>query len=71
VWYVLKLDPLEVAFELPDLSAVSVHCVFHTIPLLVDLLDDDLVLTPDFDQIQSQKDIALKEAQKEPRDRRE
>jgi hypothetical protein len=38
----LKLDPVEVAFELTDLSAVSTHCVFDTIPLLVDLLADDL-----------------------------
>jgi hypothetical protein len=38
----LKLDPVEVAFELTNLSAVSIHCVFDTIPLLIDLLDDDL-----------------------------
>jgi hypothetical protein len=39
---VLKLDSLEVTFELADLSTVSVHCVFDTVPLLVDLLDDNL-----------------------------
>jgi hypothetical protein len=33
---------LEVAFELADLSAVSIHRVLDTIPLLIDLLDDDL-----------------------------
>jgi hypothetical protein len=31
-----------VAFELADLSAVRVHCIFDTIPLFVDLLVDDL-----------------------------
>jgi hypothetical protein len=38
----LKLNPLEVAFELENLSAVCIHCVLYTIPFLVDLLDDDL-----------------------------
>jgi hypothetical protein len=38
----LELDPLEVAFELTNLSAVSIHRVLHAIPLFVDLLDDDL-----------------------------
>jgi hypothetical protein len=42
VWYVLKLNPLEVAFELANLSTVSIHCVFNSIPLFVDLFDDDL-----------------------------
>jgi hypothetical protein len=36
-----KLDPLEVAFEFANLSAVSIHRVLDAIPLLVDLLDDD------------------------------
>jgi hypothetical protein len=27
--HVLELDPLEVAFELLNLSAVSIHCVFE------------------------------------------
>jgi hypothetical protein len=38
----LELEPLKVAFELSNLSAVCIHCVFDTIPLLVELLDDDL-----------------------------
>jgi hypothetical protein len=38
----LKLDPLEVAFEFANLSTVSTHRVLDTVPLLVDLLDDDL-----------------------------
>jgi hypothetical protein len=42
---VLELDPLEVASELTDLSAVSIHRVLDAIPLLVDLLDDDLGIT--------------------------
>jgi hypothetical protein len=42
---VLELNPLEVDFELVDLSAVSIHRVFDAIPLLVDLLDDDLGIT--------------------------
>jgi hypothetical protein len=37
----LELDHLEVAFKLSNLSAVSIHFVFDTIPLVVDLLDDD------------------------------
>jgi hypothetical protein len=39
---VQELDPLEVAFEFTNLNAVSIHCVFDAVPLLVDLLDDDL-----------------------------
>jgi hypothetical protein len=39
---VLELDPFEVAFEFTNLSTVSIHRVLDTIPLLVDLLDDDL-----------------------------
>jgi hypothetical protein len=39
---VLELDPLKVAFEFTNFSTVSIHCVFEKIPLLVDLLDDDL-----------------------------
>jgi hypothetical protein len=31
-----------VAFEFTNLSAVSIHHVLHAVPLLVDLLDDDL-----------------------------
>jgi hypothetical protein len=38
----LKLHPLEVAFEFANLSAVSVHRVLDAVPLFVDLLDDDL-----------------------------
>jgi hypothetical protein len=38
----LELNPLEVVFELADLSIVSIHCVFNTIPLFVDLFDDNL-----------------------------
>jgi hypothetical protein len=41
-WDALKLDPLEVAFEFVNLSAISIHRVLDAIPLLVDLLDDDL-----------------------------
>jgi hypothetical protein len=41
----LELDSLEVAFELANLSIVCIHRVLDAIPLLVDLLDDDLVLT--------------------------
>jgi hypothetical protein len=41
----LELDSLEVAFELANLSIVYIHRVLDAIPLLVDLLDDDLVLT--------------------------
>jgi hypothetical protein len=41
-WDVLELNPLEVAFKFTNFSAVSIHCVLDTIPLLVDLLDDDL-----------------------------
>jgi hypothetical protein len=39
---VLKLDPLEVAVEFMNLSAIGIHRVLDAIPLLVDLLDDDL-----------------------------
>jgi hypothetical protein len=39
---VLEFDPLEVAFEFTNLSAVSIHRVLDAVPLLVDLLDDDL-----------------------------
>jgi hypothetical protein len=39
---VLKLNPFEVAFELTDFSTVGIHCDFDTIPLFVDLLNDDL-----------------------------
>jgi hypothetical protein len=38
----LKLNSLEVAYELADLGTISVQCVFDTIPLFVDLFDDDL-----------------------------
>jgi hypothetical protein len=37
-----KLDSLEVAFEFANLSTVSIHRVLDTVPLFVDLLDDDL-----------------------------
>jgi hypothetical protein len=39
---VLEFDPLEVAFEFTNLSAISIHYVLDTAPLLVDLLDNDL-----------------------------
>jgi hypothetical protein len=38
----LEFDPLEVAFEFSNLSAVRIHHVLDAVPLLVDLLDDDL-----------------------------
>jgi hypothetical protein len=38
----LELDPLKVAFKFMNLSAVSIHRVLDTVPLLVDLLDNDL-----------------------------
>jgi hypothetical protein len=38
----LELDLLEVAFEFTNLSAVSIHRVLDAVPLLVDLLNDDL-----------------------------
>jgi hypothetical protein len=38
----LELDRLEVAFDLANLSAVCIHRVLDAVPLLVDLLDDDL-----------------------------
>jgi hypothetical protein len=38
----LELNPLEVAFEFANLSAVSIHHVLYAVSLLVDLLDDDL-----------------------------
>jgi hypothetical protein len=39
---VLKLDPLEVAFKLANIHAVCIHRILDAVPLLVDLLDDDL-----------------------------
>jgi hypothetical protein len=39
---VLEFDSLEVAFEFTNLSAISIHRVLDAIPLLVDLLYDDL-----------------------------
>jgi hypothetical protein len=39
---VLEFDPLEVAFEFANLSALSIHRVLDIVPLLVGLLDDDL-----------------------------
>jgi hypothetical protein len=45
VWDVLEFDPLEVAIEFTNLSAVSIHRVLDTVSLLVDLLDDDLGIT--------------------------
>jgi hypothetical protein len=42
---VLKFDSLEVAFELSNLSAVSIHRVLDAVPLFVDLLDDVLGIT--------------------------
>jgi hypothetical protein len=45
VWDVLEFDPLEVAFEFANLSAVSNHHVLDAIPLFVHLLDDDLEIT--------------------------
>jgi hypothetical protein len=42
LWHVPKLNPLEVAFEFADLSTIGIHCVFDTVPLLVDLFDDNL-----------------------------
>jgi hypothetical protein len=41
----LELEALEVAFELADFYTIGVHCVFNTVLLLVDLLDDDLGVT--------------------------
>jgi hypothetical protein len=38
----LEFDSLEVVFEFTNLSAVSIHRVLDVVPLLVDLLDDDL-----------------------------
>jgi hypothetical protein len=38
----LKFHSFEVAFEFADFSTVSIHCVFDAVPLLVDLLKDDL-----------------------------
>jgi hypothetical protein len=40
--HVLKLNSLEVAFELANLGTISIHYFFDTIPLFVDLFDDDL-----------------------------
>jgi hypothetical protein len=42
---VLEFDPLEVAFEFANFSAVSIHRVLDAVPLLVDLFDDDLGIT--------------------------
>jgi hypothetical protein len=39
---VLELDSLEVAFEFANLCTVSIHRVLDAVPLLVDLLDDNL-----------------------------
>jgi hypothetical protein len=39
---VLELNSLEVAFEFANVSAVCIHRVLDAVPLLVDLLDDDL-----------------------------
>jgi hypothetical protein len=36
---------LKVAFEFTNLSAVSIHRVLDAVPLLVDLLNDDLGIT--------------------------
>jgi hypothetical protein len=41
----LKLDTLEVAFEFANFSAVSMHHVLDAVPLLFDMLDDDLGIT--------------------------
>jgi hypothetical protein len=38
----LKLDSLEVAFEFVNPNVVSIHRVLDAVPLLVDLLDDDI-----------------------------
>jgi hypothetical protein len=38
----LELDSFEAAFEFADLYAIGIHCVIDTIPLLVDLFNDDL-----------------------------
>jgi hypothetical protein len=40
--YVLKLEPLKVAFEFADLSTIGICCIFGAVPILVDLLNDDL-----------------------------
>jgi hypothetical protein len=39
---VLEFDPLELAFEFTNLSVVSIHRVLDAVPLIADLLDDDL-----------------------------
>jgi hypothetical protein len=31
-----------VAFKFTNLSTISIHCVLDAVPILVDLLDDDL-----------------------------
>jgi hypothetical protein len=41
-WDVLELDSLEVAFELANFSALCIHHVLDAVPILIDLLDDDL-----------------------------
>jgi hypothetical protein len=42
VWYVLKFNSLEVAFEFANLSIVGIHRVFDAVSLFIDLFDDDL-----------------------------
>jgi hypothetical protein len=42
VRYILELDSHKVAFDFLNVGVVSIHCVFDTIPLPVDLLDDDI-----------------------------
>jgi hypothetical protein len=37
-----ETHPFEVAFEFMDLCTIGIHCVLDTVPLLVDLFDDDL-----------------------------
>jgi hypothetical protein len=39
---VLKLDPLEVAFEFTNLIAIGIHCILDAVPLFADLFDDGL-----------------------------
>jgi hypothetical protein len=41
-WDVLKLNPLNVALEFIDFSTIGINHILDAIPLLVDLLDDDL-----------------------------
>jgi hypothetical protein len=44
-WDVLKLNPLKVPFEFTDLSTIGIHRIHDTVPLFVDLFDDDLGIT--------------------------